>query len=174
MTRAKPINTDASCGDTDDIFSDASPSGSNLMTHGNASYGTRPRTAQAVAASERGPSARPQKAADGPRTTARRASVSPATYEPNGPGRRAAAPSSRRSPRSPSGWSAVSLDLPQTGLLPEPDQAVLLRQRVGEQAITGLPRPADRSPPPYPRTGAEKRDRRGSPRLPRRPPRRRA
>ena len=34
--------------------------------------------------------------------------------------------------------SEFSLDLPQTGLLPEPDQAVLLRQRVGKQAITGL------------------------------------
>ena len=88
MTRAKRINTHAVLRDTDDTLFDASHSGSNLMTHGNATrYGTRPRTAQAVATSERAPSGPPaQKAArTALRMTARRAYVSPATYEPNGP-----------------------------------------------------------------------------------------
>jgi hypothetical protein len=88
MTRAKLINSDGSAVTPTTSFSDASPSGSNLMTHGNATrYGTRPRTAQAVATSERAPSGTPaQKAArTALRITARRASVSPATYEPNGP-----------------------------------------------------------------------------------------
>ena len=58
------------------------------MTHGNAArYGTRPRTAQAVATSERGPSGPPAQIGGADRRADHGTSRirQPATYEPNGP-----------------------------------------------------------------------------------------